>query len=427
MAGQFISAVVEAKRDEVAIRQQVLRNRINSYIYGNIRGQKPLLEEQQEVLKDYFKYLITENEKATSYYSYLNSIVNVSLFGRYIQKPFNQVTKDELKQFFFDLHNQKRKESTINEYKVKLKMFFKFLYGTKGYPEIVEWVKVSKVKQKKLAEDELLSKTDTKRMVNVADNSRDKAIPLVLRESAGREHEFVSLKIKNVIEDKYGIKLKLCESKTYERVVRLIDSVPYLLEWLNNHPFKDDPEAPLWISFSKKSYGWQLSENGLKRIVKKLTKRAKITKRVYVHLFRHSRLNELGNMGFNERDLQIIGGWSEQSPMPKTYLHYGEKEVDRKLLEKEGRLQPEEEQEQIKDKETLKPIKCPRCKMINGATSKYCSTCSMALDLKTVMMDQVKVEDETNKTIQVLMQIMKDPKKLKQFEEFKKKQTFKAR
>lgn len=420
MAKQFISAVVEYNNfNEVALKQKRLYNQIEKYISGNIRGQKQLLQPQQEVLKDYYKWLVTENSATTSYYSHLNSIYNVSLFGRYIHRPFNEVTKEDLKQFFFDLHKEGRKESTINEYKVKLKVFYRFLYGTEEYPEIVRWIKVSRAKSKRKAEDELLSKTDIKAMINAADNPRDKAIIAVLYESAARENEFISLQVKGVMPDKYGIRLKLNESKTKERVVRLIDSVPYLQEWINNHPF-NQPESPLFIAFSRKCYGRQLGAQGLKGIVKSLSKKARIPKNVYPHLFRHSRMDELGKMGFNERDLQIIGGWSEQSPMPKVYLHYGEKELDRKLLEKEGRLKPEEEQEQIKDREVLKPIQCPRCKQINGATSKYCCSCGMALDLKEFMKDQELVNSEINKTVQYMMEMAKNPELMKAFEEFKK-------
>src|SRR3990170_6417326 len=37
--------------------------------------------------------------------------------------------------------------------------------------------------------------------------------------------------------------------------VRFVSSASYLRIWLDNHPFKNDPEAPVWIDLEKTAYG----------------------------------------------------------------------------------------------------------------------------------------------------------------------------
>jgi hypothetical protein len=40
------------------------------------------------------------------------------------------------------------------------------------------------------------------------------------------------------------------EGKTGKRAVRIISSIPYMATWIENHPFKNMPDAPLWIARS---------------------------------------------------------------------------------------------------------------------------------------------------------------------------------
>jgi len=49
--------------------------------------------------------------------------------------------------------------------------------------------------------------------------------------------------------------------RTSTRKVRLIDAVPYLRDWLNYHPFKQDKDAYLFINLH--AYGRKLKDNGI--------------------------------------------------------------------------------------------------------------------------------------------------------------------
>ncbi len=75
-------------------------------------------------------------------------------------------------------------------------------------------------------------------------------------------------------------------------------------------------------------------------------------------------------------------------------------------------LTPQEEQIQ-------KPITCARCKIITGSADRFCSRCGAALSIKIALESEDKVKEETNKTVELLIEIMKNPELLKRFEEFK--------
>lgn len=98
--------------------------------------------------------------------------------------------------------------------------------------------------------------------------------------------------------------------------------------------------------------------------------------------------------------------------MPEVYLHLSGRDVDRKLLEHRGLLK---EEETLKaEEQPLKPIKCPRCGLVNPADAKFCSRCSMALSLKAV----VDIEAKRGKVRDLLNALFQDPE-MREFTEKK--------
>ena len=61
-------------------------------------------------------------------------------------------------------------------------------------------------------------------------------------------------------------------------------------------------------------------------IVSKCGERAKLDKKCYPHLLRHSRLTELSRRGANEQVLKFYAGWSDSSQMPAVYCHLSAKD-----------------------------------------------------------------------------------------------------
>ena len=59
----------------------------------------------------------------------------------------------------------------------------------------------------------------------------------------------------------------LVNGKTGSRHIPLIQSIPYIKEWLSNHPSRNNPNSPLFVGLGKHSMGRrQLTLNGLYRL-----------------------------------------------------------------------------------------------------------------------------------------------------------------
>jgi hypothetical protein len=118
-----------------------------------------------------------------------------------------------------------------------------------------------------------------------------------------------------------------------------------------------------------------------------LKEKTGIKKPVNPHHFRHSRATELAK-SFTEAQLCEYFGWMQGSKEAATYVHLSGRDMDDATLKYYG-IKNEEETPQSK----FKPIDCPRCNTKNSPDSKFCSSCSLGLDLKTVM-DYETAKDE---------------------------------
>lgn len=303
--------------------------------------------------------------------------------------PVEETTKEDVIAYVNTLDYA---ESTMNLIKVDIKQFYKWLNGGEVYPDSVRWMKSSR-KKKRLPVDYLLSEKDILRLIEALEHPRDRAILSTLYDSALRASELADLKIQNVVRDQYGAVIILRSDggnhKTGERRLRLINSVPYLNSWMELHPDRDNPEAPLWISLSKNRYGTPAGYKAVYYAVKTACKRADFKKNVTPHLLRHCRLTELAKV-LTEAELKVFAGWEADSDMAAVYVHLSGEDVDKKLLERAGLTDKEEEP---READPLSPKTCPRCKRENEATARFCSDCSMPLDIETVQtIERAKVQ-----------------------------------
>jgi len=350
-----------------------------------------LSDDQRDVLKRFDRENKVNGLALTTRANYLMGIKD---FAIKVGKPFKDVEKPDVMDYFDMLEVS---PSTMQVYKVYIKRFFQWLHGCdrREYPDCVKWVKSTPNHIQKLPQH-IPTPEEVKAMVGSADNLRDPALVITHYESACRPSETLGVNIEDVTFDQYGCVI-MVHGKTGDRRIRLFDAAPYLAQWINHHPRKDDIKAPLFPTFGRGGYGARLGYSGFRQILLTLGKRAKIKKDVNPHIFRHSRLTELAKE-LQESELKVIAGWTGDSKMPKIYVHLSGADLDKKMLENRGLL-PKEER---KKKSDLAPRPCPRCEMENPATAKFCNKCSAVLDLKTAMELEKRMDVTDDKIVKLL-------------------------
>ncbi|HKZ45455.1 MAG TPA: tyrosine-type recombinase/integrase [archaeon] len=332
-------------------------------------------ENQIQIIK-FYRYLVAEKKSPSRIIKYLYALRAINDF---LKKPFEDATKDDIVEVVAQIEEKMSDNWSKRDYKECMKFFYRWLRGMEkedGYPPEVEWLKPKRLNGNHKLPEELLTEEDIKKLVESADNIRDKAFVFTLYESGCRIGEILSLRIKNISFDEYGTVL-LVDGKTGQRRIRVISATHFLSEWLNKHPLKNDPDALLWVSRDYRRN--ELTYIRVRNILRYLKEKAKVSKKVNPHNFRHSRATYLANH-LTEAQMKEFFGWTQSSEMASVYVHLSGRDVDSALLKTYGIENKTKSEESL-----LKPKKCIRCNELNPPTNNFCFKCGIPLDKETIV------------------------------------------
>lgn len=360
-----------------------------------------LLKDNLEYILGYAKHFIGLGFKHVSAAGISNHLIR---FMSKIQKPTKKITRKDIEKFLEEW-SFKYSKSYVFTMKRKIKPFFRWVYGMDvkdGYPEVVDWIYCGKKSDMRRDLPEILTMEEIQKMIEVCSNFRDRAIVSILYESGCRASEILDLKINGLVFDEYGIKV-VVNGKTGSRRLRLVSCVHDVKQWLNVHPRKNEDDAALFCALTKNNMGNPLGDSSLDFIISQIKKRASLKKRVYPHLFRHTRATHLAKH-LSEQELKVYFGWSKTSNMASVYIHLSGKDVENKILALNG----------IKTRDTGKPpvvpsSKCYKCGEINSIGNKFCFKCDAPLTSKSIQ----KVENVKKIISEVTVHILDQMEKRK--------------
>jgi len=307
----------------------------------------------------------------------------ISSLSTMIDQQWNTMTKDNINNLVANVmrkySNNGQETHASYDHKKILKLWFRFvkrgnrLHKKVGTPDELFDVEMKEV-QNNLVREQLIDEKDIAALIEHSMNPRDKAMWAVSWEAGLRIGEFCSLKLKHISHDKNGFLISVI-GKTGARKVRIHSSQIELAAWLNTHPFKDDPEAWLWINLNKKQFGLRMRPDAVRKQLKKIVKRTGIKKRIYPHLFRHSEITRLvlktPAITMKERH-----GFSANSKMIARYSHLNQDDHDKAYLEAIGAKVNED------DTEERLPVKCQICSNLNTPDQDLCSVCAKPLTMQ---------------------------------------------
>lgn len=335
-------------------------------ILEKVLKDRTIPEENREAISRFKDFCVSEGLSMGRIYRYMYELRRASGM---LNKKFEDADQEDIRRIVTEMMNIKKySDWTKRDFKVSLRKFYRWLKGNENPPE-VSWFKVHVKRHSTKFPQDMLTEEEVKRLIDHANYTKFKTFIALIYESGCRIGEILALRINQVKFDEYGAQLYV-DGKTGFRRVRIISSVPYLTEWLNKHPQKDNPNAFLWISKGQELWSYGAVFTMLQRVAKK----AGITKKVNPQNFRHSRATYLANF-LTEAQMKEYFGWVQGSDMASIYVHLSGRDVDNALLKVYGMENREEKKESI-----FKPKECPRCQQVNQATNRFCSRCGMPLD-----------------------------------------------
>lgn len=271
-------------------------------------------------------------------------------------------------------------------------------------------------------------------------SARERCYHTISRDLSSRPHEILKLRLKDIHfknSGNYQYAEVLLNGKTGSRSIPLISSIPYLKDWIDQHPQAGNPNCPLICGLGKK-LGKHLTTPTLYRIYKnyrekvfpklldnpsvppedKQKVRELLKKPWNPYIRRHSALTEKSTI-LKEHTLRQHAGWSGRSQMHLKYLHYFGNESSESILQVHGIIPKDQQIDQ------LRPKQCTNCSEPNKQDSKFCAKCRMVLTYdaynETIEENQNKEKDVQclkeditllKEAIVEIQQLLKNPKRL---------------
>jgi integrase len=235
----------------------------------------------------------------------------------------------------------------------------------------------------------LLTKKEITKLLQSCVNIRDRLIIQFLTELGGRRGELVASRIKDIQFDQYSPIVWL-RGKTGERRRRVYVSKVDLMQYLNNHPDHDNPNAPFWIT----AQGKPLMYAGFYKIVSKLGWKA-LGRQIYPHMFRHTRATE-DSKRYTDTEMMKLFGW-KTSDQVRVYSHLSMRDIDEKDLMLHGLKPASDAAEPL-----IETRRCPSCHAENGPVAIYCQECAAPLNSNQEAANLQKTVEELKLAVRIL-------------------------
>ncbi len=227
-----------------------------------------------------------------------------------------------------------------------------------------------KRKTEKLSNIDMITKEDLDQILNYC-NLKYRTLFMVLYDGALRIDEALNIRKKDIKFHRGHTILKIAKSKTYGRDIPVLTETTSLLkEYTEVNNF--EPDDKLFDLKSNTSVNDYLNFI-LKKLVKKYPEQWK-GRKLYPHLFRHSRLTELARGKLSEAEIRQFAGWSAGSTMAKIYFHLDDSDVINKLTNNVAKTP------KTPKPEPIEPKMCKICNTENSQKNLFCWKCGNVIN-----------------------------------------------
>jgi hypothetical protein len=218
-------------------------------------------KENAWIIANYIACMRTEVNLSDHYrWDIIQELTNLSIFCN--GKSFRQVTRDEILAFLDSFRKAEDVDplhkwiGTYNTFRICLNRFFKWLYYPDIEPdkrpksEVIENISMLKRKEQSIYKPtDLWTEEDDMVFLRYCPTKRMKCYHAISHDTSCRPHEILKLRIKDIVFKTAGnhqYAEVLVNGKTDTRHIPLINSIPYLKDYLDHeHPENGNPNSIL--------------------------------------------------------------------------------------------------------------------------------------------------------------------------------------
>lgn len=253
-------------------------------------------------------------------------------------KPLDNWNKEDVNAYLLNV-KERNKPTTVELKKLYLKMFFKWV----GKEELVNHIKIKKVKTQLRPED-IPTIEDVNLMIETTESPMYKAAIALLFESGARISEMLPIIVGEIEETDKGMIIPVHGTKTghQDRKVLCIFSAQYIRNLI------------AYMGLKKEDRLFPVMRETVQKTVIKIAENAGIEKHITPHKFRHAQATDMVRRGYQETIIRKKLGWTDGSNMIARYQHIVDDDVINATLEKSGAAIPQKPLINMKQAEQLK-------------------------------------------------------------------------
>lgn len=354
------------------------------------------LREQLEKLLVTASHDPYNNERLTRYYKVRSSkvalatlvidFIRLNEMSRLLSRDFEKATVRDIEDLIFKIDELHKNPNTQNKYRKILRSFYRWLRGCakREYPPEVKWIELNKVPLVKVTPDDLLTFDECVKITEFATNLRDKALFQGKLDAGCRIGEILTVRVGEVKFNDAGAILH-CDGKTGSELPLILTwSAKTLALWLNQHPFRNDPNAPLWPLLDR-NRPEQLTYAAARNAFVKCVRRTGYTRRVWLHLLKHVSSTHDAAIGMPDSFRRYKHHWTPSSRMPAVYEHLSQSiipSIQNETWKMLNGSQGTVEMNPIANQRLELLKRCKRCEYENPRDSLFCNRCAFPLDEK---------------------------------------------
>jgi site-specific recombinase XerD len=249
------------------------------------------MEIKQDLVKQYFTYRTQANGMAISTAKAREP--HLRKFLKETNKEVKKITESDILNYL-----NKYKLSTRNTQLSLLRNFFRFAYVLDKDDKLPPCVKriefISNRQQQRNGElfkkrERIVTPDEYNTLLKTCSEIKHKAIIETLYLYGVRISELLSMRSNGVKQENGLTIITVYESKTKAREIPISENPQYLMEWYNTYQlYKGQQNKPLWISTYGSNLNNAMKPGSINRLLERLIKRAKLTKHISPHDFRHT-------------------------------------------------------------------------------------------------------------------------------------------
>lgn len=352
----------------------------------------------------YFRKLMTRFEADDiSYIRRLRLLRSFLIVCHAIEKDLADADRGDIDRMVIFANQQNKAEKSKKDFIMDLKHMWKILLPERDehgrvddslVPYVVRHLSSRMDKSREKMRTDRLTMDEIEKLISsLGNDSRMQALLTLKIESLGRPQELLGRNMADVEVHENYAKIYISEhGKEGVGFLRCIDSFYYLSKWLNEHPLKHDPKAPLFINLGTRGKYERLKPSAANKLIRERCRMLGIKKPITLYSFKRNGVTLCRLRGDSDVDIQHRARWTSGRQL-KTYDLSTQDDSFKMELIRRGILKPDGNFADVKPMTK----RCMFCHCENGIAEKLCSRCRRPLDREVIEKEEKKKEEESRK------------------------------